>query len=803
MNSRIHRTLQQFAEFLLRHPIFVFGGLLLSAFVSLFLARDLKFDFSPQSIYRGNAEMIAYAEEFKKTFGYDDAVLLILLQATGEKDVLSATALQWQAETVKELQSHSDVVRIDSVATIEAPQFSVLGATLHPLIEQTPVSDEAAEGLREILRDSKLVRSGMLSADDRVATIAVFLDPNSRDIDGLKAIVKRVDEALHRNPPPESFQYFLSGLPAMRVQIVEDLARDMATLIPVGGVVYLIVLSFIFRRLSGAILPLCAVGIGLTWTLATFAVTGDSLNLVSNVLPVLLMIIGVSSCVQIVTCYAEESNSGLDRRTAARESIAKMAAPCFLAAVTTAVGFASLFTARSELLNQFGWQAAVGIGFQYVSTILTLGSLFRFFPAPTYVGTNEIGSTLLTRIVTILGYAVARHARIALACAAIIVGLAVWSGSQVKINTNAFSETFSESHPIVRTLRLIESELSGVMQLEVSLTADKPETLLKPEVFHQIVKFEELARKYDGTLDVQSYVDLYREILQSWPGRQSTETDLELVPLSETGQIRLGRTDQFIERFADAFHYRSYLSSDGKRCRIRIRMREIGSREMLNTIESFEKDLSRLFPSGGEIVARVTGEAYVNAMALTILIRDLFYSLLTASLVIFALIAFEFRSFRVGMIAALPNLTPLAITLGYMGLRGCDMNVANVIVFTICLGLADDNTIYFLYRFRQEMESGGSTLAAVRRTLLGTGRAIVLTSLLLLVGMSVLFCSDFVPTQRFAELTSITIAGNLLGVLLLLPACLVLFWKRSPVGRLKSPDHIDGTDENRLPENVP
>ena len=199
---------------------------------------------------------------------------------------------------------------------------------------------------------------------------------------------------------------------------------------------------------------------------------------------------------------------------------------------------------------------------------------------------------------------------------------------------------------------------------------------------------------------------------------------------------------------------------------------------MLETIHALEFESAQIFPPGSPVVPQVAGEAYVNAMALTILIRDLFYSLLTASVVIFTLIAIEFRSIRVGLIASLPNLTPLAMTLGYMGVCGYDMNVGNVIAFTICLGLADDNTIYFLYRFRQELEERGNTFEAIRRAFLGTGRAIVLTSILLLVGMSVLLCSDFVPTRRFAELTSVTILGNLLGVLLLLPACLVLFWKR-------------------------
>ncbi len=770
------------AGFLLRRPVLVFSGLLLSAVCSLALARNLKFDFTPQSIYRGNDELLAYSEQFKQTFGYDEAVLLVVVQATEADDALSVASLQWQADVAAALKSIPGVIRIDAVPTIEVPRFSLGGPVLEPLIGEPEVDGTTVERVRSTLAGSDVVKGGLLSVDERLATLAVFLDPTVRDIDPMRNVVMAVREALERHPPPDGFRALLSGLPELRVEVVDDLAKDMATLIPMGGVVYLIVLALMFRRASGALLPLFAVGIGLTWTLATFAVLGDSLNLVSNVLPILLMIIGVSSCVQIVTCYAEQSAGGLDRRTAAQTAIAKMAAPCFLAAVTTAVGFASLFTARSVILNRFGWQAAIGIGFQYVSTLLTLGALFRFFQAPTYVGTSEAQPGLLTRTVTMLGYAVARHPRVTMICAAAVLGLAVWSGSYVQINSYAIGETFPESHPSMQTLRLLDRELSGIMPLEVSLTAREPDAFLQPDVFHRVVRVEHAAAQQPGVSMTQSYADLIREVLRAWPGRRRNESDEALVPLSEVGAERLERTHRFLDRFAEAFHYDSFLTSDGTRARIRMRLREIGSRETLAIIDSLRQTLSQEFPPDGPIQAQLTGEGYVNALALTILIRDLFYSLLTASLVIFTLIAFEFRSLRAGLIAALPNLTPLAVTLGYMGLRGYEMNVANVIAFTICLGLADDNTIYFLYRFRQEMEHTHQPTEAVRRAFLGTGRAIVLTSVLLLVGMSVLLWSDFVPTRRFAELTSVTILGNLLGVLLLLPACLVLFWKQ-PAGQ--------------------
>lgn len=780
MSSRIHQALQRFANFLLSHPLLILGSLVASALTSLVIARSVKFDFTPQAIYRGNDAILAYAEDFKKTFGYDEGILLIVIRATGEQDVLSVPALQWQLDLSEDLRSGDAAIRTDAVATIEVPRFSIQGPVLEPIINQDVVNEAASDRVRSMLAGSQLVRSGLLSPDERVAVIAVYLDPAARDIDALRKEVGAVRAILKKHPTPPGFEILLSGLPELRIEVVDDLMRDMATLMPLGGVAYLLVLALIFRSFSGALLPLCAVGIGLTWTMATFAITHDTLNLVSNILPILLMIIGVSSCVQIVSCYSEQSAKGLDQITAARETIATMAPPCLLAAITTAVGFASLFAARSELLSRFGGQAAIGIAFQFVSTLLTLGALFRFFRAPTYVGMNEATPSLLTRVVTVLGSTVARHAPLTMGCAAVIIVIAVWLGSGVPINTYAIRETFREDHPSMQALMIIEKQLSGMMPLEISLTADAPGAFLKPDVFHRVAKAESDARNVDGILSAQSYTDLFREILRKWPGRHSDETDLELVPLSDVGTNRLERMEKFTRQFPAAFHLDSFVSQDGTRARIRLRLQEIGSRRTLKVIESLQQILDQSFPSETGIRAELTGEGFVNAQSLTILIRDLFYSLLTASLVIFTLIAVEFRSLRVGLIAALPNLTPLSITLGYMGLMGYDMNVANVIAFTICLGLADDNTIYFLYRFRQEMELTGDKVRAVRLAFLGTGRAIVLTSLLLIVGMIVLLCSDFVPTRRFAELTSVTIAGNLMGVLLLLPACLVLFWKSPP-----------------------
>ena len=415
--------------------------------------------------------------------------------------------------------------------------------------------------------------------------------------------------ALAARPCPSGYRIRLSGLPVLSVEIVDDLRTDQMTLIPLAGIVYLFVLGVMFRRVSGALLPLAAVGMGLSWTMATFAATGESVNLVTNVLPALLLIIGVSSSVQIVSCYAEEvAASGGHTLHAALATITRMTPACLLAALTTAIGFASLGTAHSVVLRHFGWQAAVGVAYQYVGTLIFLGTVLRFFAPPRVVDHERSSPGLTTRAVAAAGFAVARHPWLTMIATLAVVAGSCWAGSRVTVNSYSVTETFSEDHPSVQTLRLVERQLAGIIPLEISLEAAAPGQFLEPEIYHRVLAIEEAVRSLPGVLSVQSYADLFRVVLVHWPGRRVSESDQELVPPGKTGRGRLARTAGFIERFPEAFHYDAYMTGDGRRARVRIRLAEIGSHKTLDLLRDLGSAgwacVSRRRPDHGQTYRR-------------------------------------------------------------------------------------------------------------------------------------------------------------------------------------------------------
>ncbi len=336
-------------------------------------------------------------------------------------------------------------------------------------------------------------------------------------------------------------------------------------------------------------------------------------------------------------------------------------------------------------------------------------------------------------------------------------------------------ESYDEDHPTIGTLRKVEQRLAGVVPLEVVLEADRHAQFLQPRNFSAIQNFQEFAIQLDAVTLARSYVDIFQEAYRKV--RRSDPRRLALPTLDADGERRLKFSDRLVSGLAASFDYHQFMSRDGRRARVTLQLRDVGTKQGLRVIDQLDCKLTELFPPESGISFLLTGDAYLSATAMDQFIRDIAYSLGAAAVVTFGIIGLLFRSWRIGIVAAVPNITPLAVTLGYMGLRGYQMNIANVIVFAISLGIAVDDTIHFLARFREESRKHDDVASAVQATFDGAGKAIVLTTLLIISGLSVLMLSNFVPSRRVAELVSVSMAAALAGDLLLLPACLVLFWK--------------------------
>lgn len=762
------------ADFLHRHRWKAFAAIMVAACLAALVAINIRFDFTPQAIFAASDDAVAFSEELKETFGYEDAVLLVLVESMGDKDVLARKVLQWQAERAIEFSRVDNVKEVLSVPTLEVPVVRLRssgGVTLRRLVRRLPVTEQDEQRVRATVEQSPLMHGTFVSDDHRVGSIAIALDPDARQVDSLRDAVAAIEAILGQSPPPAGYRLRLGGLAALRLDIVDALQADLLWSVPIAAGIFFLALLIVFRGSPSIVATILTIAVALAWMIAVIVLAGEHLNIISNVLPLLLMMVGVSNCVHVLSRYAEAGRQlNGNSAEATQMTIITMTSACFLTYATTAIGFASLTSAQSDVLVAFGWQAAVGMGLLYLATIGIHGTLLPSFRPP------PIGSkvSIISPVVAASGYFVARHAKLSVLGSVALIAISVWLGSGVSVDSYHV-EAYDADHPMMETMQLLDEKLGGMIPLEVSLEANDPERFLEPAIYRNIAAVQQYAFDQPEILFARSYVDLHQELYAK--RKHNPELRTVLPPLDELGVKRIARSHELLQRFNKQIHYHAFITEDTRRARILFRLHEVGTKATGELIKRLEDELATRFPPSSGIRYRITGDGFLNASRMDQFVRDLFGSLLMAAVTMFAIIALLFRSLRIGLIAALPNLTPLFITLGYMRLRGYDMNTSNVIVFAVSLGIAVDDTIHFLARFHAEFKHDGDVTRAIRGTLDGAGRAIITTSLLLLVGLAVLSMSPFVPTRRFAELTAVTIGAALIGDLLLLPGCLALMWK--------------------------
>jgi predicted RND superfamily exporter protein len=520
-----------------------------------------------------------------------------------------------------------------------------------------------------------------------------------------------------------------------------------------------LLLILLYRSIYEVAVPMLSVGLSAGYTVGLMSLFEVPIDILSNVLPLLVMVYGVADAVHLLGRVHEQMRRGEARDLAIRTAVRHLGLACLLTSATTSIGFASLLTGSMNILRRFGLFAAVGVMVAYVVTLVIapLGVSLRPQRAPgrSYVAALPWLDRLLSAIAS---FAIARR-RPLLVCATLLVAGTILVGSRVEVN-NYLLGIYHDDNPTAIATRLAERKLEGVVRMQVSLQG-KPGSIKNPAVLGAMQRLQDwLGRRPEvtSTISLATYVrELHRVVVGEAAVPETREGVASLLLMAE-GEERLGR-------FVD-YPY--------SKARILIGMRDVGARSYLPLVEEVEERLPPLFSELG-IEAHVTGTSLVAYRGLDRLVYDLLKSLSVAFVIIGALLALVFRSVKIGLLSLIPNVLPLTTGLGYMAVVGMRLEPATVIIFSIAFGIAVDDTIHFFARYREEIQNGAAPGEAVRNTLRTAGRAMVFTSLVLITGFSVTLTSNFPGSAHFGELGGVILATALVTDLLVTPACLLVF----------------------------
>jgi hydrophobe/amphiphile efflux-3 (HAE3) family protein len=629
-----------------------------------------------------------------------------------------------------------------------------------PVITGTEVSAAQASEIAAAVDQSPLIIGRLISADHTVAAVAVRLkDMSPRE---MHRAVESMRAHLANHPAPDGVQVHIGGLPYLRANMVEKMRSDQLTLIPITLLVCVLLLYLSFRWLPGVLLPLGAVVITTLLTLGGMVVVNEPMNVINNIIPVLLIIIGISDSIHIIGRYREELGRTPDHEEAGRKTVHAIAVACLLTSATTAAGLASLVVSRTVMLRHFGVTAAVGVMLAYVVTMFFVPSIMTWVKPPNQAS-KEWGGWLEGGIM-LMTARILRRPGLALVGTALALAGLTYLSLGVKVD-HALLDQFDTHDDVYITTRLLEEKLDGVRPLEIVLRSDTEGAFYDPAVIAQIDTVRDWAVAHPEVITGLGHADVLRATLALLAGNDRIRQE----PFPDARAVRALRM-ALSKR--DKNPLTNWEANDGRMVRLQLMVRDVGAQATMTLIDALEVELDRVFPEGSGVTYGFTGEAHDGSRGQRAVVRDLGSSLATAIVIIFILLSLMFRSIRLGLLSIPPNMIPLLGTLAYMVVRDIPLNAATVIIFSISLGLGVDGTIHVLARYREETKRGLRSNAALIRASRGTGRAIVVSCLTLMAGFSVLLMSSFVPVRHFGELIAVTVALSLVATLIVQPALL-------------------------------
>lgn len=714
--------------------------------------------------------LVAY-REYQARWGNDEVVVLGLFDPQG---VLRGPTLDLVAELSAALRALPRVKGVTSLSTVRPVREGAQGELLLGPWYRAPVGPAQVAAVASAVRADTLLREHLLAADERATTLVVQL-VSAREFDRLRvetlAAVRRVvEETLARHGRDPARDWAWGGIGVIHVALNQLVLADTARFMVWTNLVLVLGLWLTFRRLLAVAVCAASVGWATCLLIGTYLASGLSLNMVTMVLPTLVMVVGLTDAVYFLTSFQQQRRRlpGQDPRQAVIESLGLCFWPGLFNSLTSAVGFLAFQQAPMQVVRYLGQFASLGIGLAFLTSLTTCALVLARWPdrverppAPGWLPPGWLPPSLFpARFLAEL--ALRRRGWVLLGGAA-LTALAV--GGILRIRVDSWSLAFFRAdHEVRRHDAALRAAVGPYLPLELVLRAPAaggardPALLLAQErLVAEVLREEPSAAR---ALSLAAVVRRLHRVLTGDPTAPLPDD-----PATVEQELLLydpQRPDDPLQLVDLAY----------RETRFTFKVENRGALEGRLLLERIHARAAGRLPPG--VTLHSGGYMPLYARLIDHLVRSQVTSLALSTLVIALMIALLFRSLRWALAALVPNLVPVLAVLGAMGYLGINLDVGTVLVASVALGVAVDDTVHFVWKYRALLAALGDPGEALRATLATSGRAISASSLVLALGFSVLGLASIATVALFGLLLAGAMLAALLAEVTLTPAVLLL-----------------------------
>ncbi|MBI2386140.1 MAG: MMPL family transporter [Elusimicrobia bacterium] len=556
---------------------------------------------------------------------------------------------------------------------------------------------------------------------------------------------------------------YLGGIHVLAQQLIRIITNDLLVFGAAIGAMICLVLFLLFRRLRWVVIPAVCCVCSVLSTVGLFGLLGLKATVISSSFIALQLILTLGISIHLIVQYREyaEKRPDWDQARLVRETLSRKAVPCFYAGFTNVVGFASLLFSRLQPVIDFGWMMSIAMLFSIVSSLILFPALMAMFAKepppkpPTFSrGLLDLSARLARR----------HSAPVAVCCA---LALAAGAGGLLLLDVeNSFIDYFRDTTRVHEELSFIDRELGGTTPMDITYDIPAEERrkdlVLSAASVLAMQRIQEALRRHEAVGKTLSVVDFARLAKEINDGKPLTEYELTAAYLTMEKDLRSDLLGAFF-------------SPEDSQLRLSIRVKDTtAGLDRARLLADVRSDIEKLGVPADRY--RLTG--------LFVLYQDLLDRLFASQIqtlgVSFAVLALAifliFRSLKLALICVAPNVLSTVIVLGLMGWLGIPLDFMTIMIASIAMGITVDDTIHYIDRYLEESR-GGSGEKSIERTHTSVGYALLYTSLIVILGFTLLGFSDFIPSVLFGLLTALAMALAVLFDLTLLPALLNRFVK--------------------------
>lgn len=671
-------------------------------------------------------------ERAQRLFGDDD----IALVAWFAPDVFTPLRLAAWKRLTGALEALPGVARVESLASATDVRSSGEQTAIDAFLREVPGDAASAAAARERALANPLLRGRLVGVDGNALLLAVRFDP-ALDVRALRERVERIRAVSAAEAT--GADALVSGPLIVRLEMSRMLTDDLVRVMPLAVLATFVVSAAAFRSLAGVVLPLFANGLAAALTLAAFVQRGHELDFVTVILAPVVYVVGFAYAIHVLSAHAHQRAQGLDGAAAARAACKDVFAPLALTAVTTVAAFLALTTSELSSIRVFGGYAALGVALAWFAsmTVVPAGLTVMRTPAPARPHARSRFGALVAR-------AIGTHRRLVLCAAGAVAVVAVAGAQRVEVDT-AVLHNFDADSDVRQGFARIAGAFAGPVPLRILIETDAPDGFRDPAQLRELRRLAlwlEEQPEVGGVYSLADYVALlYRAIDPEGAAGQPLPSSARLV-----NHLLLLGGGPDLRHFVDA---------SGRTALVHVRTAAL-STAAVNDLSGRIED--RLAALPGELIGRVTGTSALTARSVEAVTRGQVTSLAVAFGVVLVVLSLAFGSLKIGLLALVPNVVPVAFYFGLLGYAGLTLNLTTSLVACAVFGIAIDDSVHFLARYGMERGRQASASRAVEATLGAVLRPVTVTTLALVAGFSALAASELRGQVEFGLLAAATLA---------------------------------------------